>query len=295
MTGSITASLVRRGFQAAHGFRNGRPSQDEQDELERELARRLRSPSTIITLGLTLLAFFALTSAIEYAIRIVACNLAIAEDTQGGSSIRLPASNDPDAPLEKEPLLDVDEIEKQDYLQSIPSEPITRNLRSTFKHLASVGGFRARFRGLRYLALYSLMSAGLNALFRMGLRFVPGGRIIGVVLAGIVTARVHAAWTHATIAAPSKKTFCQRFLPKSEAKHLMLPTIRLIFAQQASKFLICAATMFSKRRMMFPSRRLCRHGSPPYTHPNRCSRVLRARSPASHTHRTYPRRGLASP
>jgi len=84
----------------------------------------------------------------------------------------------------------------------------------------------------------------------MGLRFIPGGRIIGVVLAGVITARVHASWTHSTIAAPSKKTFCQRFLPRSEAKHLVLPTIRLILAQQASKFLICAATMFSQRKMM---------------------------------------------
>jgi hypothetical protein len=93
------------------------------------------------------------------------------------------------------------------------------------------------------------MASVLNAFFKMGLRFLPGGRVISAVLVGLVTARVHAAWTHSTIAAPSAKSFRQRFLAKSEAKHLLLPTIRFTLAAQFSKFMICAASMYSKRQM----------------------------------------------
>jgi hypothetical protein len=242
--GSVAASLVRRGFFVARSQLQGHDD-NPSDELQKEIIRRLQKPSTIIALGLTFLTFVLLSGAVEYAIRIVACNLAITEDTQGGS-IKLPASNEPDAPLEKEPLLDETEIEKQANFQTVPSKPITRKLRTTFQHLSSVAGFRARFRGLVYLAIYGAMSGSLTALFKIALHQVPAGRAIAAVFAAIISARLHCAWTHATIAAPSNKTFCQRFLARADSKHLILPTIRLVVGQQVSKLVVCAAVMYTR-------------------------------------------------
>jgi hypothetical protein len=245
MPGSVAASLVRRGFFVARSQLGGNDDSPS-DELQKEILRRLQKPSTIVALGLTFLAFVLLSGAVEYAIRIVACNLAITEDTQGGSSIQLPASHEPDAPLEKEPLLAETEIEKQASFQTVPSKPITRKLRTTFQHLSSVAGFRARFRGITYLAVYGMMSGGLTSLLKVALHQIPAGRAIAAVLAAIITARLHCAWTHATIAAPSNKTFLERFLSRADSKHLILPTIRLAVGQQISKFVVCVAVMYTR-------------------------------------------------
>jgi len=198
-----------------------------------KMAERFQSPGAIITLGITMVLFFMAAAAVEYSIRFVATNLAIVEATDDAGRIAL-TSSEPDAPLHKAPLLDDFDGEDQKLPipeAALPAQPITRKLRTTFQHLHSVGGFRSRFRGLRFAAFYSIVTAFFSVLFQAVFSFAgPVGFWLATTTAAVLCCNVHAAWTHATIAAPTEKRFFQRFLPRSVAKSLMLPTLRLHIA-----------------------------------------------------------------
>jgi hypothetical protein len=240
MVVSIVSPLVKRGVQAgvhcmhrmAPAFHNagavpGRLSAPAGKLPQEEILRRLKNPMAIITLALTGISFILAMTAIEYAIRIVALNLALVESDSGVGSIKLPLDGDSPADA-KAPLLD-------DYDDAVPalpskaarSEPITASIRSTMTHLKSVGGFFSRFRGASfglfygacYFIIYSLLSSVL-------VTFGPLGVFGSMMLTSAITCNLRAGWTHATIAAPSDKGFFQRFLPRETAKKLIGPNLR---------------------------------------------------------------------
>lgn len=194
------------------------------------MADRFQSPGAIITLGITMILFFLATAAVEYSIRFVATNLAIVEATEDSGRIAL-SSVEPDAPLHKAPLLSDFDGEDQKLAlpeaeSTLPTQPITRKLRTTFALLHSVGGFRSRFRGLRFAAFYAFITAILSLLFQLVFSAAgPVGFWLANTLAAVLSCNFHAAWTHATIAAPSDKRFSQ--LVPQLGRQLILPTIRL--------------------------------------------------------------------
>jgi hypothetical protein len=191
---------------------------------EDDIVRRLKNPMSILTLALTGLAFLLVMTAIEYAVRIVALNLAIVESPESSGSIKLPL--DGDVPSDaKAPLLD-------DYDDAVPTlsakpKPVTASLCSTMSHLNKVGGFFSRFRGAHfgvfYGVCYGLIYTLLTSLFGF---FGPLGILFSIICTSAATCNLRAAWTHATIAAPSDKRFFQRFLPRETAKKLIAPNVR---------------------------------------------------------------------
>ncbi|KAF2674679.1 hypothetical protein BT63DRAFT_17168 [Microthyrium microscopicum] len=242
MQGAIASHLVKRGVSFAskclkhkQDGHNQAANVDKWIQIQntpspaQDMAQRFKTPGAVITLGLTALVFIILGAALEYSIRFVATNLAIVENTEDSGRIAL-TSNEPDAPLSKTALLDDFDGEEQKLPigEFVPSKPITSKLRTTFKHLHSVGGFRSRFRGLGMAIFYQLALIVFTALFNVFFAALgPVGMWMASTAAAVVSCNIHAAWTHATIAAPSSKSFFQRFLARKVACQMIMPTLRL--------------------------------------------------------------------
>jgi hypothetical protein len=251
MPGQIVGTLVRRGFHASAGClkkvqAHYQASPEEIQKALKNLADKLQSPKSVATLATTFVIFVVIVSAIEYAIRIVAVNLAIVEDSQQTTPSIKPPSEPADE-LAKVGLLDDYDGEIEERAGQ-PSKPITSGLRSTFRHLSGVGGFFSRWRGFRMAvfasAAYSFFAVVLSAL----LSPVP---VLSFVLprfiAAVLTCNLHAAWTHDTIAMPSEKPFFRRFLPRAVARSLVAPTIRLQLGTFVLQFATAGAAAFSQK------------------------------------------------
>lgn len=123
------------------------------------------------------------------------------------------------------------EGEKETLLEAGPTiavvnqKPITSSIRATIRHLVDNGGRLARFRGLRIHILYSMLSSVVFTFFRSILEFLPGRLVLSAAITGALLARVHAAWTHKVISAPSDKSFWQRIPNKSHWKTLTVPAV----------------------------------------------------------------------
>src|SRR5258707_15613711 len=115
MPAEIVTHLARRGIhmgvKCMQKMQQSSP-QDAQEAMNKLLAK-LKSPQAIVTFSITAIVFVLLSSAIEYAIRVVAMNLAIVEDTQPNGAIRLPLKGDDN--IAKAPLLEnyVGEVEER--------------------------------------------------------------------------------------------------------------------------------------------------------------------------------------
>lgn len=142
-------------------------------------------------------------------------------------------ADEPDAPLEKEPLMP-SEAEADVEVTLISNKPVTSSIRATMKHLHKIGGFRAKWRGLGasivYHGLHSLSTNFLAGLLGMGLF----GRSLMYILTSVMLARFHMAWTHSMIAAPSAKPFWRRIVPRKQCKAVFLPAFVFAAAQQAT-------------------------------------------------------------
>lgn len=123
----------------------------------------------------------------------------------------------------------VKEGEKETLLEAGPTislvnqKPITSSIRATIRHLVDNAGRFARFRGYRIHILYSMLSSLVFTFFGGALDFVPGHAILSAAITGALLARVHAAWTHKVVSAPSEKSFWQRIPSKSHWKTLAVP------------------------------------------------------------------------
>jgi hypothetical protein len=248
MPAEIVGHLIRRGIRAGVGCMKevqNHPASDNGKGAMQNLEKRLKSPQAIITFAITAVVFLILTSAIEYAIRIVAINLAAVEDTQPNGAIKLPLG--PADDLAKSPLLDNYDGEVEERAGQT-TKPITSSIRGTFKHLSSIAGRRSRWRGLHYGIFYTVIFSLFNVLFAGILSFIP---ILGFAIARLgaaaLTCNLHAAWTHSTIAMPTKKAFFQRFLPRKTATHLLLPTTRLHVGLLAMQLATAGAANFAHR------------------------------------------------
>lgn len=123
----------------------------------------------------------------------------------------------------------VKEGEKETLLEAGPTislvnqKPITSSIRATIRHLVDNAGRFARFRGYGIHMLYSMLSSSVFTFFRGALDFVPGHAILSAAITGALLARVHAAWTHKVVSAPSEKSFWQRIPSKTHWKTLAVP------------------------------------------------------------------------
>lgn len=135
----------------------------------------------------------------------------------------------PDAPLEKaEKVRLIDE-----EVIVIKEDPITSNIRKTIRHLHSIGGFAARWRGLSISVFYHMAHAFVANLISA---FVFGGLLFGMpayIISSLLLARIHMTWTHIMISKPSQKPWYKRIgTEKKIWKVLLLPSFVFAASQQ---------------------------------------------------------------
>ena len=140
-------------------------------------------------------------------------------------------TEEPDAPLEKEPLIPADaDVE----VTVIEHKPITSSIKATVFHLHRIGGFRARWRGLHLAVLYHFLHAMLANFLAAFLGFGIIGEALVYIFVSLGLARLHMAWTHSMIAYPSSKPWFRRLPARKQCKALLLPALVYAAAQQAT-------------------------------------------------------------
>ena len=127
----------------------------------------------------------------------------------------------------EKPLL-IDEAKDLDVLL-VSTPPITAKLRTAIRHLRTIAGPLARFRGLHIALLYHFLYSLTLSIFR--LVFIQP---IAAILCSVLLCRIHMVWTHAVITMPSSKHWWQRLssFKSTAAKQLLLPTALWALAQQ---------------------------------------------------------------
>ncbi|KAI1657887.1 hypothetical protein F4813DRAFT_358288 [Daldinia decipiens] len=110
---------------------------------------------------------------------------------------------------------------------------ITSSVRSTYRTLTAISGFRSLFRGLA--CYFALTLAGGVVFGILSSTFVPS--LIAAPISAVALVQVYTAWTHIVISAPSSKTFWQRLPPFKKAfQATALPVVMFYFAKELSTF-----------------------------------------------------------
>lgn len=231
--------LARRGaehFSQMHG-------EDYLDQLRKEAFNKHGlTPYQMIAIAATGLLTLLIMSSIEYTLSGVMATLAMIESPSSTTIIEPRAepkddeappayTDEADAPLEKEALL----VEADAEVTVINHKPITSKVTSTIGHLRRVGGFFARWRGLRLAMLYNFAHGfAANGLANL-IGFGMVGHVFAYTSVTFALIRVHMAWTHSVIAHPTSKSSWKRItaVPREQLRHLLMPTFHYALAQQA--------------------------------------------------------------
>lgn len=203
---------------------------------------------------------------VRYTLGEVVASLAMIESPSSTAIIesKPPAyADEPDAPLEKEPLMPAEAAADQDVeITVIDHKPVTANIRSSIGLLHRTGGFFGRWRGfglgMLYHLLHSLIANGLASLVGFGIV----GHALTYTFTSLLTARLHMAWTHAMIASPSPKPWFRRLVPRKQCRAILLPTLAFAAAQQATVILpIAVAFALGLPQQMHNGNMQAHHGS----------------------------------
>jgi hypothetical protein len=233
---NLVGHLAKRGVQAAHRHLSENPKPIQ------------LSTGANILLGLTFLTFFLFGSSIEYTIRIVMGHLAMIESPESTKvQIFTPTSSNSD--------LDKKDAESQDLLEVeleastvTSTKPITTSIRRTARHLKSIGGCTAKWRGLGIFIVYSFVThfiaGGLNLLI---MRAIPFGETISNIAACLLASRLHCAFTHKLISMPSSKKLWERRVSRAQWKQLLAPTAMSILARDMSIRTIVSVFVISSK------------------------------------------------
>ncbi|KAG9970595.1 hypothetical protein KCU98_g14385, partial [Aureobasidium melanogenum] len=177
----------------------------------------------------------------------VVASLAMIEDRQTAvvetRTLAVDEKEDPDAPLDKARLID-------EEVMVINQTPLTSSIRNTLKHLTSIGGFRARWRGLGAALIYNLvhsLTVSFIAMFVAAFTGLPiVGRVFANIAANVLLARIHMVWTHTIISEPSSLSWSQRLAQTDRTmfRALALPTLVHSIAELATYGLPVAMFLF---------------------------------------------------
>jgi len=102
--------------------------------------------------------------------------------------------------------------------------PLTSSIRRTKRHITSIAGEKAKWRGLGIFMLYNLCVGVTSFLLNSLLFIIPFGGVLADVAAGILAARLHCAWTHKVITMPSEKKLKARMVSRAQWRELVAPT-----------------------------------------------------------------------
>lgn len=139
-----------------------------------------------------------------------------------------------------DPLLSEEQKSEKAKLRSLEQDlflvkqtPITAKLRTTVKHLRSVGGRLARFRGLQVAIVYHMLHGFIVGLFSSDFSTT---RPVVSVLSSILLWQIPMAWTHIVISNPSSKRWYQRLPSRGVWRQILPATALFAIAQQAAVY-----------------------------------------------------------
>jgi hypothetical protein len=235
----MLSHIVRRGVQAAAEHLTQADVLEQEANAFAELNYKMPCLGKV-ALGATFVGFVLLAVSIEYTIRLLIVNLAIAESPSFDVvTTYTPFTDDPDAPLEKK---EIELVESH----TVAHKPVTASIRKTIKHITSVGGFTARWRGIGQFFIYTLCFGFINGLFSafpiFGFRL---SKIVGPVIGSMVAARFHCAWTHKTLSMPNNKRLCGTMVSRAEWKQLLVPSALKVLATELTCSLTVLISIFS--------------------------------------------------
>ncbi|KAF2840159.1 hypothetical protein M501DRAFT_1015236 [Patellaria atrata CBS 101060] len=240
-TNRLVGHLARRGVE--HVYKRATTQDDAVNAWENEDFEW--PPFGTVLISATGIIFLMIMVAISYTLEHVITNLTMIETPTVEVAIENVNSSldEPDAPLEKQGLLD--DVEKEhSSVTLIPQRPITSKIRTTLRHLTSQAGYLSRFRGFSAFIFFALGASTIEGLVQTFLSFLPLGNIIASVVAFICMARIHMAWTHITISMPSDKPWYRRIPPMSSFRHVWVPAAIYAASYNASVYIIGGSAYF---------------------------------------------------
>ncbi|KAI1416792.1 hypothetical protein F5Y13DRAFT_100634 [Hypoxylon sp. FL1857] len=183
-------------------------------------------------LFLDLLLFLPLILIVNYSLGHIFPTLAIVEDPSPPAYEPVSLNEDTQSIAEENAPL-ADESGRNSCGCGTQSHLITASIRSTYRTLKAISGWRSLFRGLAcYLALGVATSVVYGILVSA---FVPS--LIAGPLSALALVQLYTAWTHIVISVPSSKTFWQRLPPFKKAfQATALPIVMYFFAVELSSF-----------------------------------------------------------
>lgn len=242
--GQAVGHMVRRGVSAAQEHFTGASAEYMQQlqhdsELYENAGPEMEvNPMEMLPVLVTALVTLFIIASIRYTLGDVMASLTMIESPTSTAFIedKPPAyADEPNAPLEKEPLMPSEaEADVDVEVTLVRNKPITASIRNTMAHLSSVGGFTSRWRGLRASAMYHGLHSIITNFLASLLGFGLAGNTVIYVLVSVGLARFHMAWTHAMIATPSNKPFWRNMVSRKESKAIVAPALVFALAQQAT-------------------------------------------------------------
>ena len=144
-------------------------------------------------------------------------------------------ADEPDSPLEKKgDMMPAEATADQDIeITVIQHKPITASIKTSIRHLHTVGGFFGRWRGAGAAVVYHMLHAFSTNFLAGILDLGIGGHALMHIVSSLCLARVHMAWTHSMIAAPGKSWFSS-MVPRKQCKALLRPTLAFAVSQQVT-------------------------------------------------------------
>merc|ERR1711939_377726 len=247
--------LARRGLHHAQiHFAQPPPSQDGPAAFEQHDTPKVDiKPGEMLPILITGFIILLIIASIRYTVGEVMASLAMIESPSTTAIIE-PASKDdlpppayseeacadePGAPRkdEKEGLLPSEAMARDQPAQTADNEdveitvidhkPVTASIRSTIGLLHSVGGFRARWRGLGASILYHALHGFVTNLLASFLGFGLFGNALCYIFTSLALMRVHMLWTHSMIAHPTNKSLFARFVPRKQCRVLLPPAVAI--------------------------------------------------------------------
>lgn len=150
----------------------------------------------------------------EYTLKNVVATLAMIETPSAAITV---------SPSEETDVKDVKEglLESGPTITLVHQKPITSSIRGTIRHLVNEAGRFSRWRGFQYFLLYnvSFLFVG-NLLEQVFMPRFPGSTLVASAITSALLVNLHAAWTHAVIAMPVKKSLKERIVSRSHWKPL---------------------------------------------------------------------------
>ncbi|KAI1399365.1 hypothetical protein F4819DRAFT_465473 [Hypoxylon fuscum] len=179
-------------------------------------------------LFLDILLFLPLVMMVNYTLQHVFPTLAIVEDPSPPAYEPVSLNEDSESIAEENAPM-ADEAARGGSQARL----ITSSLRSTYRTLSAISGWRSMFRGFAcYLALTVATSFVYGILIST---FIPS--LIAAPVSALALVQLYTAWTHIVISTPSTKTFWQRLPPFKKAfQATALPVVMYFFAAELASF-----------------------------------------------------------